>query len=91
MSGSSRVSGKYAAGQVLAIVVVAVIALPFLPLILLVLAWIRLRDRLASSRESRTAAEGNRTAPPSRPVPATLTSQPTRPPHPDKAASPSRL
>ncbi len=59
MSGSSRVSGRYAAGQVIALIVVAIIALPLLPLILLVIGWIRLRDRFAGSRGSSREVEGS--------------------------------
>ncbi len=59
MSGSSRVSGRYAAGQVIALIVVAIIALPLLPLILLVIGWIRLRDRVAASRASDRETEGS--------------------------------
>jgi hypothetical protein len=59
MSSSSRVSGKYAAGQLIALIVLAVIALPLLPLLLLVIAWIRLRDRFAASRAPGRETEGS--------------------------------
>ncbi|MEO3742896.1 hypothetical protein [Plantactinospora sp. B5E13] len=52
----SRVSGRYAAGQLLAAIVVLVVALPLLPLILLIVAWIRLRDR-AAARATRRDSE----------------------------------
>ena len=70
MSGSSRVSGKYAVGQLIALIVVAVIALPLMPLILLVIAWIRLRDRRAASRAASREKEGSIVATPTRRVPA---------------------
>ncbi|GIF74859.1 hypothetical protein [Asanoa siamensis] len=68
MSGSSRVSGKYAVGQLIALIVVAIIALPLLPLILLVIGWIRLRDRRAASRASGQESEGSPVPTPGRRV-----------------------
>ncbi|GIF66911.1 hypothetical protein Ais01nite_49460 [Asanoa ishikariensis] len=68
MSGSSRVTGRYAAGQVIALIVVAIIALPLLPLILLVIGWIRLRDRRAASRAAGRETEGSSVAPSDRPM-----------------------
>lgn len=50
------VSGRYAAGQLLAAIVVLIVALPLLPLILLIVAWIRLRDR-AAARATRRDSE----------------------------------
>ncbi|GIF49654.1 hypothetical protein DFJ67_4062 [Asanoa ferruginea] len=70
MSGSSRVTGKYAAGQLIALIVVAVIALPLLPLILLVIGWIRLRDRRVASRAASREKEGSIVTSPNRRVPA---------------------
>ncbi|GAA1855574.1 hypothetical protein [Asanoa iriomotensis] len=59
----TRVSGKYAGGQLLALVFVAIITLPLLPLILLVIAWIRFRDRRAAARVSGPEQEGGPVAP----------------------------
>ncbi|MEV4532406.1 hypothetical protein AB0J82_01080 [Asanoa sp. NPDC049518] len=70
MAGSSRVSGRYAAGQVIALIVVAIIALPLLPLILLVIGWIRLRDRRAASRAAERDTEGSPVATSARPMAA---------------------
>ncbi|MEV4622776.1 hypothetical protein AB0J74_29190 [Asanoa sp. NPDC049573] len=70
MSDSSRVTGKYAAGQLIALIVVAVIALPLLPLILLVIGWIRLRDRRVASRAASREKEGSIVTAPARRVPA---------------------
>jgi len=53
---STSMSGRYAAGQVLAVGIVLLIALPLLPLILLIVAWIRLRDR-AAARAARRDSE----------------------------------
>ncbi|MEQ4303221.1 hypothetical protein ABNF97_17835 [Plantactinospora sp. B6F1] len=55
-------SGRYAAGQVLAVGVVLLVTLPLLPLILLIVAWIRLRDR-AAARAARRDAEAAPTPP----------------------------
>jgi hypothetical protein len=38
----------YATGQVLATIAIMLVCLPLLPLILLLIAWVRLRDRLAA-------------------------------------------
>ncbi|MBF9128388.1 hypothetical protein I0C86_05190 [Plantactinospora sp. S1510] len=46
-------SGRYAAGQVLAVGIVFLLALPLLPLILPIVAWIRFRDRAAARAERR--------------------------------------
>ncbi|MDG4823792.1 hypothetical protein O7635_18205 [Asanoa sp. WMMD1127] len=70
MSGSSRVSGKYAVGQLIALIVLAIIALPLLPLILLVIGWIRLRDRRAASRAAGQETEGSFVPPRPRRIPA---------------------
>ncbi|MFY1669372.1 hypothetical protein ACN27G_05355 [Plantactinospora sp. WMMB334] len=53
---STPTSGRYAAGQVLAVGIVLLIALPLLPVILLIVAWIRLRDR-AAARAARRDTE----------------------------------
>lgn len=45
-----RFPGRYAAGQLLALGLVLLLALPLLPLILLVIAWIRYRDRAGRDR-----------------------------------------
>jgi hypothetical protein len=45
-AGRAPTADRYGAGQVLAVVIVGLIALPLLPLILLIVLWIRLRDRL---------------------------------------------
>ncbi|MGI5153226.1 hypothetical protein ACQEVC_43810 [Plantactinospora sp. CA-294935] len=55
-------SGRYAVGQVIAVGIVLLVALPLLPLILLIIAWIRLRDR-AAARAARRDTEAVPTAP----------------------------
>ncbi|GAA3724171.1 hypothetical protein GCM10022225_01290 [Plantactinospora mayteni] len=55
-------SGRYATGQLLAVGIVLLIALPLLPLILLIIAWIRLRDR-AAARAARRDTEAVHTPP----------------------------
>ncbi|MFY1690977.1 hypothetical protein [Plantactinospora sp. WMMB782] len=55
-------SGRYAVGQFLAVGIVLLVALPLLPLIALVVAWIRLRDR-AAARAARRDTEAVPTAP----------------------------
>ncbi|GAB3972884.1 hypothetical protein V1634_06785 [Plantactinospora veratri] len=54
-------SGRYAAGQVLAVGIVLLVALPLLPLILLIVAWIRLRDR-AARRDTEAVPTAPRSA-----------------------------
>ncbi len=44
------VAGRSAVGQVLALVIVLLVALPLLPLILLIIGWIRLLDRYQADR-----------------------------------------
>lgn len=56
------ISGRYAAGQFLAAIVVLIVALPLLPLIFLIIAWIRLRDR-AAARAARRDSEAASTRP----------------------------
>jgi hypothetical protein len=58
----SRMSGRYATGQLLALLVVLLIGLPLLPLLLLIIAWIRLRDR-AQARSRRRSTRRPATAP----------------------------
>ena len=58
----TRMSGRYATGQLLALLVVLLIGLPLLPLLLLIIAWIRLRDR-AQARSERRAARRVATTP----------------------------
>lgn len=58
-------SGRYAAGQVLAVGIVLLLALPLLPFILLIVAWIRFRDRAsarAARRDSEAVSTGRRAA-----------------------------
>ncbi|MEV0394079.1 hypothetical protein [Polymorphospora rubra] len=43
--------GAAATGQVLALLLVTLVVLPLLPVILLVVAWIRLRDRFGAGAE----------------------------------------
>ncbi|MCW6010083.1 hypothetical protein K1W54_36890 [Micromonospora sp. CPCC 205371] len=38
----------YATGQVLAMIAILLVCLPLLPFVLLFVAWVRLRDRLAA-------------------------------------------
>lgn len=60
-------SGRYAAGQVLAVGIVFLLALPLLPLILPIVAWIRFRDRAAARaarRDSEAVPTGRRAAVP---------------------------
>ncbi|WP_329108540.1 hypothetical protein OG792_07745 [Micromonospora sp. NBC_01699] len=51
----SRMSGRYATGQLLALIVVVLVGLPLLPLLLVIIAWIRLRDRTQARAERRAA------------------------------------
>ncbi|MFC6017123.1 hypothetical protein ACFP2T_13025 [Plantactinospora solaniradicis] len=62
---SNPMSGRYAAGQVLAVGIVFLLALPLLPLILPIIAWIRFRDRAAARaarRDSEAVSTARRTA-----------------------------
>ncbi|MFC7545537.1 hypothetical protein [Plantactinospora sp. GCM10030261] len=45
-----RASGRYAAGQLLALVLVALLALPALPALILVVLWLRHRDTATRRR-----------------------------------------
>ncbi|MFK3980443.1 hypothetical protein ACI2K4_08695 [Micromonospora sp. NPDC050397] len=57
----TRMSGRYATGQLLALLVVTLIGLPLLPLLLLIIAWIRLRDRAQARAERRAARRASTT------------------------------
>lgn len=46
----------FAAGQTIAMLVILLLSLPFLPFVLVVVAVIRIRDRLASARAARQPA-----------------------------------
>lgn len=59
--GRLRTSGPYAAGQLLAVGIVLLIALPLLPFILLIVAWIRFRDR-AGRRDTEAVPTAPRSA-----------------------------
>lgn len=59
---STPMSGRYAVAQALAVGIVLLIALPLLPFILLIVAWIRLRDRAAA----RTTRHDSETVPTAR-------------------------
>jgi hypothetical protein len=43
----ARGSDRYAAGQLLGLVLVLLLALPLLPLLLLIIGWLRVRHRWA--------------------------------------------
>ncbi|WP_326560190.1 hypothetical protein [Micromonospora sp. NBC_01796] len=49
-------SGGYATGQLLGLLVVLLIGLPFLPLLLLIILWIRLKDRTQGRPDRQAAA-----------------------------------
>lgn len=51
----SRRSDGYAAGQVLAMSVILLLSLPVLPLLLLLVAWVRLRDRAGRHKDRQPA------------------------------------
>jgi hypothetical protein len=61
---ATAMSGRYAVGQLLAVAVVLLIALPVLPVILLVMIGIRVRDRVRA-RAGGDAAEPGSAPPPS--------------------------
>lgn len=57
-------SGRYATGQLLALILVALVALPLFPLLVVVVAWIRLRDRRDDCAAPRAGVGSSGSAPP---------------------------